>query len=485
MNALGFALWMTALATVGIVAPYLLFRSERSSRKALRTSFAAGLDAARELGLVLESRSTSRLAAAGTCGPYSVAISYETVYVQRTGEEVASELGLLNFWREGVEPIEALRLRVSGGRVPTGMSFTPERDFGDDVLTGDSLFDEVVEARGEPSVVLALLDEGVRRRIRGFIAEGGRIEDGELAYQAPALLLSIDVPSALRKTLELARDLGSVGGGSLRDRLARNARWDPVPGVRLWNLLQLQERFAATAEAVEASRSGLGDTSPWVRLSAARFLRNEAMAVLRDLVRDPAAPDQAAAEAVTLLAGRASVADVGPLLVGALKARRGEARREAIVQLGRLQFRPAVGPLIVLLGTSDARTAAGAAHALGSIGDASAEAALLQAVGAEARELRISAAWALGTLGTVGSVEPLLELLERRRLDAESRHALRECIGAIQSRRVGAGAGHLSIAEDAAEAGRLSLATPSPGAGDLSLAPVAPAEAQSRRDTKM
>jgi hypothetical protein len=248
--------------------------------------------------------------------------------------------------------------------------------------------------------------------------------------------------------------------------------------------VQLQERCAATTEALEATRAGLGDTSPWVRLSAARFLGDEGLAVLRDLVRDPSAPDQAAAEAVTLLAARAPVDAVGPLLVGALKTRRGEARSEAIAQLGRLRFGPAVGPLIVLLETSNPRTAAGAARALGSIGDTRAEAALLHAVGTEARELRIAAARALGALGTVGSVEPLLELLERRRLDAESRHAVRECIGAIQSRLVGAGAGHLSIAEDAAEAGRLSLATPTPGTGDLSLTAPAPTGEKTRRATR-
>jgi HEAT repeat protein len=124
----------------------------------------------------------------------------------------------------------------------------------------------------------------------------------------------------------------------------------------------------------------------------------------------------------------------------------------------------------VLLDRADPRTAAAAAEALEAIGDPKAEPRLLDAVRHEAAELRIAAARALGVVGTVNAVEPLLHELDTKRLDGESRRALREAVSAIQSRLAGAEAGQLSLAATTAEAGRLSLATPRAGPGDVSLA---------------
>jgi HEAT repeat protein len=240
--------------------------------------------------------------------------------------------------------------------------------------------------------------------------------------------------------------------------------------VRLWNLSLLQQHFPALPATKEASHAGLSDPSPWVRLAAARFLPDEGNEVLRSLVADERAPAYASAEAVSLLAARLPSEEAGPLLIAALKGRSGETRRQAIQELGRLKFGRALGPLCVLLEHGDPRTAATAAEALGAIGDAKAESHLVEAVGQEAGEVRIAAARALGAVGTVAAVEPLLQELDTKRLDRDSRHAMREAVSAIQARLAGAEAGQLSMSATTAEAGCLSLATPRAGSGDVSLA---------------
>jgi len=420
--------------------------------------FADGLrEAARVQGIRFSPRRPYSRSAVGVSGDLSVRVESR----QRRTIEGENE-----YWLD-------LCVSVAGLRIPQRLEFSAERGTGDDVLTGDTVFDDLVEVRGEASIVLALLDRGLRQRMSEFVRLGGRLRGGRLEFCAPATFSQGEIARAVGATLRLARELSSAAGGGICERLARNAVSDPHPSVRLWNLLQLQEQFAGTPEAGEASRADLGDPSPWVRLSAARFLRDEGHGALEGLTRDRGVPEQAAAEAVALLPARGDNERAGPVLLTVLKTRTGEARRQAIQELGRLRHPPALGPLIVLLERADPRTAAAAASALGSLGDAKAEPALVKAVETDERELRLAAARALGSLGNVRSVEPLLALLQRR-LDAESRQGIREAIGAIQSRLAGAEAGQLSLATSAPGSGWLSLAAPTAGQGDLSLADPGP-----------
>jgi HEAT repeat protein len=448
---------VVALANLAALTFHLLQRwagrMNREQVKWLETGLAAASD---QLGVSFAPLSAGSWKAEGTCGPYALSTALSVEILLPQDENDVSQR------------VEYLRATVSGGLIPRGMSFTPERDSGDDILIGDPLFDDTVEAHGEPSVVLARLDEAVRKKVRRLVSDGGRLENGELVWHAPTRYLSHEIPQALRMLLDLADEISSLEGGGICPRLARNACQDSVSGVRLWNLLALQEQFPLSREAREASRQGLEDVSPWVRLSAARFLREGEGPALESLVRDPAVPDHAAAEAVALLAARGPAGEVGSLLVATLKARSGETRRQAIEELGRLRHAPAFGPLVVLLQRSDPGTAAAAAQALGALGDLRAQHALVEGVKAEARELRLAAARVLAKVGGVGVVEPLSALLESRGLDAESRRTILDAIAAIQSRLAGAEAAQLSLVTSVRERGRLTLATPGPGPGDLS-----------------
>jgi hypothetical protein len=354
-------------------------------------------------------------------------------------------------------------------RLPEGVRFSQETGWWADILTGDALFDDAVAIVGDTVELAALLDARLRFSLRRLVAWDGSLRGGRLFWKTTQGFTAAVVPKLLGELVQLADHLIEAKRGLIPDRLAANAGKDPVPGVRLWNLSLLQQHFTDLSAAT-ASRTSLGDPDPWVRLAAARFLPDEGNDVLQSLVADERAPDYASAEAASLLAARMPPETAGPLLVAALKGRSGETRRQSIQELGRLRFGPAVGPLCVLLERADARTAAAAAEALGAIDDPRAEPHLLEALRQEAAELRIAAARALGAVGTVTAVEPLLHEVDTKRLDRDSRHAIREAVSAIQSRLAGAEAGQLSLAVTTGEAGRLSLATLHAGPGDVSLA---------------
>lgn len=368
------------------------------------------------------------------------------------------------------QDFDELVARLACHRLPQRLRFAAETGDGLDLLTGDNLFDEAVEIQGEASFVAALLSEPARERIRSFAAWGGALENGTLELRRRAAFSLGEIALAVRTILDTADVLTSSEGGGVCERLARNALGDPRPGVRLWNLTLLQQEFADRPETSATSRAALADGSAWMRLAGARFLEAEGLEVLKALLEERHTPDHASAEAVALLSARLSRADAGVLLLPALKQRTGETRRQAIKELGRLRCEAALGPLCVLLGRPQERTAVAAADALGALGDVRAEIHLVDALRRDAPELRIAVARALGAVGSVKAVQPLLELLEAKRLDGESRQALREAVSAIQSRLAGAEAGQVSLATPAAEAGRLSLATPTAGPGDVSLA---------------
>jgi HEAT repeat protein len=416
------------------------------------SGFDAGIErTATELGVRFGRRRGGSTWAAGTIGDATLTISTK----------------LMDNSFETPDPFTNLVVTVEGPRIPRGLSF--DEGGGEDVLTGDAVFDDTIEVRGQPSVVLALLTRSVRDKVAVFVRNGGTLRDGRLTGRTRLTVAQSDIPACARMTWRLAEALSSADGGGICQRLARNAVEDPVPGVRLLNLLQLHDTFGDSTEAREASRAALADASPWVRLSAARFLHEE-VETLEALSRDREVPDQAAAEAVALLAARLPSDRAGPLFVDVMKTRTGEAAREAIDQLGRLRHAPAFGPLVVVMDRGDARTAAAAATALGALGDPRAEVSLLRVVERDALELRTAAVRALGVVGSIRSVAPLLALLDKRALDAATATAIRGAVSSIQSRLVGAEAGQLTVAASEAESGRLSLAQPQAGPGDLTLA---------------
>src|SRR6185436_5959692 len=83
-------------------------------------------------------------------------------------------------------------------------------------------------------------------------------------------------------------------------RLAENVRQDPVPGVRLRNLLVLVREFLAEPGTREILRAACADPSPQVRLRAAMALGAEGREVLLE-VAESLKDDESSAQAVAHL----------------------------------------------------------------------------------------------------------------------------------------------------------------------------------------
>lgn len=370
--------------------------------------------------------------------------------------------------READTAHNELVVSLSSPWLPPSIAFSAEKGTGD-VVTGDTAFDDAVEALGNPTMLAALLGTDVRDRVRRLVGWDGVLRGQTITWRMRTAFSANDILWSTTQVVELAERLTSPEGGGICERLARNARKDAEAGVRLWNLTLLQQTFPERPETQAASAAALADRDPWVRLAAARFLPIEGASVLKELLADPSSPDQAAAESAALLGARLGVEEAGPLLLTALKVRSGSARRQVVSELGRLRYTPAFGALCVLLGRSEPRLAAAAAGALASLADVRAERHLLDALRREASELTTAIARALGAIGTVAAVQPLLELQTQARTSAETRQALREAVAAVQSRLAGAEAGQLTLASMSAEAGRLSLTAPMAGRGDVSI----------------
>ncbi len=301
---------------------------------------------------------------------------------------------------------------------------------GSQVEVGESEFDSQFFLDGPERLVLALLDEEMRRQIREINSEG-RLEifAGDLVVEGMA---RDKVAYVLRLLLEAARRLSRPM--DVPQKLADNARHDPVAGVRLQNL-RLLIREPQEMETREALRRACSDPSPEVRLQAARELGAEGRGVLFELA-DGLEDDVISSQAVALLTPELTCERTQSIFADALNR-------------GSLQ------------------TARACLEALGENRDpAAAEAALLPALQREEVDLRKAAASALGRIGSVAAVLPLKEAAEGSWLDLELRRAARQAITEIQSRLQGASPGQLSMAE--AEGGQLSLA--SSETGHLSLA---------------
>ena len=97
------------------------------------------------------------------------------------------------------------------------------------------------------------------------------------------------------------------------------------------------------------------------------------------------------------------------------------------------------------------------ADAIGAIGDATAESALLARLTVESTEARVAVINALGLVGSASAVDDLLPLTHGLAQPGSVKAAARGAIARIQSRLLGAAEGQLSIADLSQKAGTLSL----------------------------
>lgn len=328
---------------------------------------------------------------------------------------------------------------------------------GPEIQVGDAPFDRTFFVEGPAPQVFALLDEETRRLLLLLRAvETLDLSSGRLSVSISegSLLLPrlVDLGRRLAQPLDVPR------------RLVENAKRDPVPEVRLRNLLLLVREFPGELGAAEALRAASADPVAEIRLQAAKELGAEGRDVLFDLA-ESLADDRVSAEAVSALDRELPFERAKALLDRALSQPAFWTARACLAAIGKSGDAAAVETLAKVMDQQEGELAAAAAETLGAMENPAAEPPLILALRRELPDLQKAVVNALGRTGSVAAVLPLREAAGRSWFDLDLRRATRQAIAEIQSRLPGATPGQLSLTET--EAGQLSLAADP--AGQISL----------------
>lgn len=353
-------------------------------------------------------------------------------------------------------------------KLETGATRAARRRGHSDLEIGDLDFDDEVYVEGPGPLVQALMDSAMRLRVRSMLGNDLRVEKGELRAVVPNQYGGLGTGAPLKTVLPLLLEFAErlMRPADLVDRLVANARRDPLPRVRLANLLTLAREFSAHEATRPALQAALADPDDEVRLRAASFLALEGIPVLLALAAGENTDDSCAGRAVTALGEQLPLERTLAILLHALRTRRVATATACLAALGRSRSKDALGTLAKVLARESGPLAKVAAHALGAYGQPEAEAPLVAALDHEASAVRLAAAEALEAGGSVAAVEPLRQAERRHSGDTTFRRAARQAIAAIQSRAGSASPGQLTLAEG--ESGRLSLEDDA--AGHVSLA---------------
>jgi HEAT repeat protein len=330
-----------------------------------------------------------------------------------------------------------------------------------EIETGDEDFDADFYVTGPATAVRAVLDGDTRRLLSSLLVEVDlTMANGTLHGRVPLLATTSHpgppdalLPRALPLMLAAARRL--VRPADLPAALARNAKADPQPGVRMHNLLTLLRDYPDGPATPAALRAACDDASDDVRVRAAMALGAEGQDTLLDVATCGYAEDGPMARSVVALGDRLSGPQLHTILSHALRTRRLDSGRACLSALGRRAGPEDTAALARVLAVERGDLAVAAAQALAETGDAAALEPLLSALTRDRPAVQAAAAESLGRVGTARAILPLKDLESRSRDDV-IRRAARQAVASIQARLPGASPGQLSLAD--ADTGALSLA---------------------------
>lgn len=341
-----------------------------------------------------------------------------------------------------------------------------------DLVTGDAEFDRAFHASGRPESMAALPRE-TRETLTALQHSGDiTLAGGRLQWKPHSTRCSpARLARATRRLIDAAKGL-RLPVGRACERLAQMSRHDTRP-VRYRSLEALLSVPGGEDVARAAVRDALQDRLyPELMFLAARAIDDaRARDIARQILLHPDLPRD-----LTIDHCRWAFSDMPPVtastILGRILKRRDvpEFLRIACVEeVGRLQLRDLVSPLLKLTASAESALLRALAATLGELGDPRAERVLLDRLQASEPETRAAVIRALGRVGSSASVEPLLPLRGGMRVPATVRHAANEAIAAIQSRLGNVSAGSLSLSPE--ESGQLSVYDADAAEGGVSLPP--------------
>jgi HEAT repeat protein len=356
---------------------------------------------------------------------------------------------------------------VHGRGIPRSVVIAREHVFsalgkvfaGADIETGDKEFDEAILLRGDEEVVIALLDDEMRRDVLAAVGVVGvSVSEGKIFFEADDLFGDLRrLELVLRQMIALAQSMKTIGESPLR-QLIENARKDPHPAVRLRNL-ELALRHSATADEVIAMAKGaLLDPDPQVRLKAAISVGEDGFEALARLAKNGAIDERIRVKAIEHLWRRDPRSD--GLLIELLDRGVESVRAAAAIGLGRRRHAPALGKLIELMKGARVDDLLVLVEAVRYIGDPASEEPLLRLLDHNALEVRIAVIKALGSIATTSAVPAISATADGLLTDSSLKAAAKTAIDLIQKRAIkrhGEADGALALAEPSLAGGAVSI----------------------------
>jgi hypothetical protein len=331
-----------------------------------------------------------------------------------------------------------------------------EHELSSEIAVGDPDFDRFTRVHGDVVEVQALLDADTRARLKALVATYPPPETVSLGGGALTLHCR-DHPIATRvtrlaKSIEEALELAGrlVTPGAPEERLAASVADDPIRTVRLQSLEVLLRDRPGHAATRQAFRVAMASEDDELRLLAALASGPDGVATLRAMAMSGSSEDAVSAKAVAGLGAELDVSDARRLLSDAIAADRLSTAVACVASLARRGVRDlSLSATILTHGPS--ALVVPAVRALGLGDAATAEPALIGALGHPSLAVCLAAVESLGRVGTAAAVPALRHAEKRVSLEGEHVRAVNAAIASVQSRIVGAAHGQLALAQPAGE----------------------------------
>ncbi len=332
---------------------------------------------------------------------------------------------------------EQLLLRAEGGLQSLSKAFK-----GQDILTGDQAFDDLVFIEGDPIEVLALFNEKCRERTMDLIRLGAVLRAKTLSFQ-----LHDNLPLGSRNLSLLQRAITLRSGmrmtaRSLSKRLQSNIRREENLKVKLRQIAALASHDPQTLAKIRLPNLDKHPLSTRVQFATAMGSAGTKLQI--QLAWDERISLKDRAQLLENLADQQLGTEALPLFESALAKHRNDALGSAAQRL-----------LLDMLQTEpDVFEALGASSL-----------ALLFEVAPLAEKLRL--AERLGAIGDASALPSLLPHTSGLFVNGKLKAATRRAVAAIEG-RAGAVRGNLSLSPGGPEAGQLSVSSKD-SAGRLAL----------------